>query len=193
MKTYNTTIEKPCLTIEYDTDAENPREWDNLGYFFTKEQNHISPYTKEPSLYSIMLKTENEAEDTANHMALIKKEAKKQGYKIKYIMPVYKYEHSNVVYRLGTANGFDYSNCGFYIVLSNSETKAMTKKQIESNIIGELETYTKWCNGEVYVYTLNDENGDYLDSCGGIYDIEDIRENLPEEYQKENLEDYFIN
>jgi hypothetical protein len=185
MKTYTKTIEEPCLVIEHDTDAESPRQWDNLGFFFTKERGYKSPDGTVFPLYHIMTNTEESARDTAHHMELMKEEARAQGIKIKYIYPVYRYEHGNVVYKRGTAQGFDCSNCGFYIVTDES-----TKKECEAIIDRELETYTQWCNGEVYGFTLHNERGEVEDSCWGFYDIEDIREHLPKEYADEDLREY---
>jgi hypothetical protein len=37
---------------------------------------------------------------------------------------------------------------------------------------------------------LYNEKGDIEDSCGGFYDIEDIRESLPEEFKDEDLSKY---
>lgn len=208
MKTYNKTISSPRLVIEYDEHAENPRTFDggNIGYFFTKEGRHISPDGTKHSLYHAMIETSEEAKDTAHHIELMHakgremfKEAKANGlenaeeYHIitDEIHPVYRYEHGNVAYRRGTAAGFDYSNCGFYIVTAAGISgKAWTSEEIAKQIDRELEEYTAWANGEVYRFTLYDENGEEVDSCGGFYDIEDIREHLPEEWKDERLEEY---
>lgn len=56
----------------------------------------------------------------------------------------------------------------------------------------EIEIYNKWCNGEIYRYELYDKNGEQIDSCGGFYDINDIKEYLPKEWKKENLTDYIV-
>jgi len=37
---------------------------------------------------------------------------------------------------------------------------------------GFLEEYTNWCNGNVYGYTIEDEDGEEVDSCWGFYDAE---------------------
>ena len=196
MKTFKKTINTPRLVIEYDNDAESPRNWDNLGFFFTKEGEYKSPDGNDNALYSIMLATEEEATDAESHIKLIKKEAKKQGENIVAIYPVYKYEHSAVVYKRGTARGFDYSNCGFYIVTKESMNYIGTprkKKIIEKIIDQELQTYTNWLNGEVYRFTLYGKDGEEVDCSGGYYDIEDIREQLPAEWKNERLEEYLVN
>ena len=191
MKTYTKEVEKPRLVISHDEDAESPRAWDNIGFFLTKESNYKSPDGNVHALYSIMMDTENEAESTEHHIALMKERAKEEEIGLYEIYPVYRYEHGNVAYRRGTANGFDIANCGFYFVTeSGMNAVGIEASNIPSFIDGELETYTKWCNGEVYAFTLYDEQGNVEESCGGFYDINDIREHLSDEWKDESLEDY---
>jgi hypothetical protein len=204
MKTYKKTIEAPRLIIRYD-ETESPREWSNIGLFFTKESRSKSPDGTSNRLYEIMSETAEDAENTADHIKRIKEQAgaefKASGPKdgnshdenlhVIDIYPVYKYDHSAVSYHRGTAAGFDYSNSGFYIVTAESIAgETHTKESIEKCIDAELETYTAWCNGEVYSFILYGDDGEMIENCGGFYDIEDIREYLPEEWKNENLSDY---
>lgn len=39
---------------------------------------------------------------------------------------------------------------------------------------GFLETYTNWCNGHVFGYSIETEDGDDVDSCWGFYSQEDV-------------------
>lgn len=187
MKTYKQITEKPCLVIEQDEHMESPRQWDNLGYFITIDSRYNSPDRNE-ELERIIKDTGEVAGSVQHHMELIKKEYSE---KIIAIYPVVKYEHSSVFYSLGTQHGFDYSNNGFYIITDKTAKILNTPKdRFEKVIKGELETYTKWVNGEVYSFILFNEDGDVKDSCCGFYDIEDIREHLPEEYKDEDLTKY---
>jgi len=195
MKTFQEvkTLNRPRLVIEYDTDSQSPRENDNIGFFLTDERNYNSPDGKDNRLYDLMNETADEAENTADHIERIKGAAKEEGMKIVAIYPVYRYEHGGVAYRRGSAKGFDYSNCGFYIITDETLKNTIgknDKKLIENGIDAELKEYTQWANGEVYRFTLYDEGGEEIDACGGFYDIEDIRENLPEEWKDENLDEY---
>lgn len=195
MKTYTKTITQrsPKLVIKYDTDAESPRQWDNLGYFITVDRNHHSP-DKNETLQTIVKDTAEEATDQNDHIERITKEINEQtNEKVLAIYPVVKYEHGNVVYRLGTQQGFDYSNNGFYIVTDKTANILGTPREsFEKVITGELEEYTKWANGEVYGFVLYDDNGEVDESCWGYYDIEHIQESLPEEWKNEVLSEYFI-
>jgi hypothetical protein len=192
MKTYQTTVEKNKLEI-YHSDEESPREWGNLGYFITVDSRSYSP-DKNEQLEEIVRRSGDEAQNQLDHIQimtdLINTETSEQ---VLVIYPVVKYEHSGVSYKLGTAHGFDYSNNGFYIVTDKTQKELGTpKKSFEKVIAQELELYNKWVNGEVYGFSLYDDNGDLVDSCGDFYDLEDMRENLPKEWAKEDLEKYII-
>ena len=197
MKTYTTTVEKPLLVIEYDTNCESPRKEDlNIGYFLTAQSRFESPDGNTHPLYNIMMETQEGAENTNHHMVLIKERATEEGINILYIYPVHRYEHGNVIYRRGVASGFDVSNCGFYIVTEdtlkeylNSDTNAK-EKEIEAWIDIELDIYTQWVNGAVYRFELYNEDGELEDSCGGLYDIIDIKGYLPEEWKDEDMGQY---
>ena len=191
MKNYTTTVEKPLLEIRYDSDLPSPREDDNLGYFITMDRNHFSP-DKHPTLEAIVKETSEEADSQSIHMALIKLRIKEDlNEKVLAIYPVVKYEHGNVSYRRGTQHSFDYSNNGFYIVTDRTAKIVGTPKKLFEKVIDqELETYTKWANGDVYGYTLYSKDGEVEDSCCGFYDIDDIKENLPDEWTDEDLSEY---
>jgi hypothetical protein len=192
MKTYTktTVTTEPRLVISYDESPESPREWSNLGYFITVDRNYHSP-DKNPHFESVVKEMGEIATSQEEHIKLITKTLNEEGEKVLAVYPVVKYEHSGVVYRLGTAHGFDYSNNGFYIVTEKSQKELGTaKKDFEKVIESELEVYNKYANGEVYGFTLYAENGDIEDSCYGFYDIEDIREHLPEEFKGEKLSEY---
>lgn len=193
MKTYTKTVESPRLIISYEDCPESPRKWSNLGYFITVDRNYHSP-DKNETLENIIKETGNIAKDQKHHMQLIKKEILKEtGEKVIAIYPVSKYEHSGVVYKLGTTCGFDFSNNGFYIVTEESQKELGTPKKLFEKVIRqELETYTKYVNGEVYQFILRDENGDIEDSCCSFYSIDEIKECLPEDFKNEDLKKYFI-
>jgi hypothetical protein len=43
------------------------------------------------------------------------------------------------------------------------------EKPTEEQARSFIETYTEWCNGSVYGYTIEDEEGEIDDSCFGFY------------------------
>ena len=196
MKTYEETktTTKPRLEISYDEMAESPREWSNLGYFITVDSNYHSP-DRHDFFEEVVRDTGQEAESLEEHIKMIKKAINELGEeKVIAIYPVNKYEHSGVSYSLGTAFGFDYSNNGFYIVTDKSQKEIGTvKKDFEKVIRQEIETYNQYANGQVYCFSFFDEDGAFENGCSGFYDINDIKDHLPDEWKDEDLDEYIIN
>ena len=196
MKTYTKTAitTEPKLVIEHDEYSTSPREWSNLGYFITVDRNYNSPDEQGKHRQDIIKETGERATSQDEHIKLIKESWKMTtDEKVIAIYPVVKYEHSAVVYRLGTAHGFDYSNNGFYIITDKTVKEVgVKKKDYEKVIEDELEVYTKWCNGECYQFCLYNEQGEVDDTCGGFYDIDDIKDHLSDEWKDEDLSDYLI-
>lgn len=196
MKTYKETIKIPRLVIKYDEDAETPRNWDsNLGYFYTKDDQTQSSDGSDTEIYQIMIETGDEAESQADHIKLMTKRINKEtGEKVVKIYPIVKHEHGNIYYHLGTAHGFDDSNNGFYIITDKSLKASgyvkKTNKAFREGIEMELNSFNDWLNGNIYSFMLYDKDGEAKDSCGGFYDIEEIRQYLPKDWKNEDLNKY---
>jgi len=165
-----------------------------LGYFITIERDNNSP-DENDTLKNVIEETQGEVDNAEDHMKLIKKTYESMtSEKVLAIYPVTKYEHGNVSYRRGISKGFDYSFCGFYVVTDKTQKAGGTPKEMfESVIDAELQRYTNWCNGEVYGFTLYDEDGEMQDGYGNIYDMDEIKSGLPSEFDGENMEDYLLN
>jgi hypothetical protein len=190
-KTYTKEVEAPLLEIRYDCDPTSPREWSNLGYFITVDRDYHSPDMNE-TLERIVKDTGEEATSQAEHIKMIKKEVENElDEKVLKIYPIVKYEHGAVVYSLGEMHGFDYSNNGFYIVTDKTQKELGTpESSFEKVIREELNIYNKYANGEVYCFTLYDDKGEVEDSCCGFYSLDDIKEQLPSEWEDVDLTEY---
>ena len=70
------------------------------------------------------------------------------------------------------------------------EQKENPRCVLTSVIENELDIYIKWANGEIYSFVLFDDNGNVEDSCGGFYNIDDIKECLSDDWKNENLHEY---
>lgn len=194
MKTYTKQVEESRLVIQYDDWAENPRrEMDTLGYFITYESKRVSPDTNEV-LENIIGLSGDIAKDLNEHISLIKRDIKRSmSEEVIAIFPVYRYEHSGLSFHLGTSSGWDISNCGFYIVTDKTAQDYEPEiDDYEPIIKKEIDMYNKYVNGEVYRFTLYDEDGNEEDSCGGFYDIDDIQGSLPKEWSGEDLSTYVV-
>lgn len=185
MKTIKTTVEKPQLEIYYDEFTDSPREWSNLGFFITRSRRYNSPDNHE-QLEAIMNDTENMAKNVEQHIDLMKA----QDSDILAIYPINKYEHGGVSYSIGEKGGFDNCIAGFYFVMKNNEITDNEEDFIDQ-IEAELDFYNKYVNGNVYAFRLYNENGELEDdNMSGFYELEDIKEYLPEEWKDEDLTDY---
>ena len=111
--------------------------------------------------------------------------------KVIYADFISKYEHSGVRYFVGQSSGWDYANIGFVFVTEDSlEEIGCSKEDVEKIVEAEIETFSQWANGDVYRFTLYDDEGNEEDSMGSIYDLEEIKEYLPEEWEDEDLQQY---
>lgn len=189
-------IPTTTLTINYCDYLDSPRTWcDNLGTYIRVNNNYISPDTNKDFEKAIK-ETADQANNVEHHMKLIKKHIEDYTYeKVSFIIPISVYIHGGVSFSVGSRNGWDTSNDGFYIVTHNDLkrlglSKWTRKDKMIRLIQYELDLYEKWGNGEVYGFLLEDEDKNIIDSCSGFYDINEIKEYLPEEYQDKNLHEY---
>lgn len=112
------------------------------------------------------------------------------------LVPIYVMDHSGTSYSTGdairigehaksgaeqTGDRWDTSMAGFAIVTSakvkeeyGSTSAASWKKAIDY-AKGEVDTYGKWVNNELYQYVVLDQDGEQVDSYHGYYDEDDAR------------------
>ena len=89
------------------------------------------------------------------------------------IIPVQCYDHSLVRYYAGNpvTEHWDTGTAGVAIISEETLDKEWNGDEDKARecLDSELETYTEWCNGEIYYYVVEDADGEHLDSCGGFY------------------------
>lgn len=142
------------IEIHLDQDAESPREWCNLGTFWTMHRSYASP-------------------DPHTHEDQVPKDA--------IVLPVWMYSHGAVAYAAAERNPFhcpwDSGQVGVIFVTRSDIRKEFGWKRISKKreqkikdlLKGEVEVFSQWANGEVYGF-VNTETGD---SCWGFYSIEE--------------------
>jgi hypothetical protein len=83
------------------------------------------------------------------------------------IQTIYKYEHGGVAYNTGGFScSWDSGRAGFIVSKFSYET--------QDSIVRE---YSNWANGEVYGFTVEDDDGEVIESCGGfIGEWDDVAE-----------------
>lgn len=173
------------IEVDYDECSDNPRNWDHIGEFCVS--NHSRYLENESGI---------EIESESDFKAL---------EKTHIILPVSVYDHSGVSIYVGSpCDRWDSGQVGWYIASKEEIKKRFNVKRISqklrerviSYLEGEVETYNKWANGEVYSFILY-HNGEEEDSCGGFYDIDDIYDYLPKEYTstftKDDMKNKHIN
>ena len=183
-KVGNETIE-----ISQDTNCESPRLWDNLStMIFFGNHKHLG------DSHDIELPSFNSRQDFIEGGA----EILKKKLNVASISPVHLYSHSGTC--IGTSDGYPF-NCpwdsgtiGFVVVTKedireNWNIKRVTKQYIqEAQKIAnsEVEVLNYWISGEVYSYTILDEDENIIDSCGGFFG-DDMNTNGMKEYIDEKF------
>ena len=145
------------VRLEQDTDAESPRDWDNLGTMVCWHRNYRlgdkhSFATPEDFLES------DEYKDAA------------------VILPLYLYDHSGITIRCAPFScPWDSGQVGFVYVSKEKARsefgKRLTKKrltQVEKCLRGEVKTYDDYLTGNVWGFVVEDEDGNHIDSCWGF-------------------------
>lgn len=115
-------------------------------------------------------------------------------------LPVYAYIHSGVALSTGNAYPFndrwDADMCGIIHVSKDIVRKEYGKQrisrklyaQVESLLRSEIEELNQYLQGDVYCYSIQDESGDVIDSCCGLYGydycVEQARESARYHYER---------
>lgn len=88
-----------------------------------------------------------------------------------YAFPLSYHEHGNCLWTLGGEGHFDeWDSTRFagLIVWENDESN-ITSEDRKADARAHLEEYTAWCNGEVYAWSITDNEGEHVESCSGFY------------------------
>ena len=155
------------LKIKQDSTPDSPREWDNLGSFYTTKNN---PY--------IGREIEIEDFDFGSDADSDTERLSKLGY---IAIPVSVYDHSSWTVFTGVTNGWDSGCIGFYVVSKEKireyfECKRISKKLLErvKNVLeNEVKTFDRYIQGEVWGFEIT-KDGEYLDGCWGFYEEDDF-------------------
>jgi len=172
-------MSKYNLTLQQDCCAESPREWSNLGTFIMQHNRY--------EFGDCIFKTNNNnislKEDFKYHL----KEVENCSINDTIYLPVYMYDHSGVTISTTPFNcNWDSGQIGYIYTTKKSvrneyNTKRISNK-LKNTVISVLEAEINLLNdyidGNVYCYTLY-ENNEIIDSCCGFYG-DDFREQMKE-------------
>jgi len=169
------------LVIDYDTWADDPRNWDNISKMICfhrrydlgdKHSYSHSDYDSWDEMERVIIKNEDVA----------------------IILPLYLYDHSGISISTSPFScPWDSGQVGFVcvskdVVRNEYGVKRITKdvrEKANQILLAEIDTYNKFIEGEVYGFQILSEDDDVEDSCWGFYgsDIENngILDNLSSE------------
>ena len=155
------------LKIEQDSTPDSPREWDNLGSFYTTKNNRYIKREIEIEEFNFGSDADSDTERLS-----------KLGY---IAIPVSVYDHSGWTVFTGVSSGWDSGCIGFYVVSREKiraifGCKRISKKLLErvkSILELEVKTFDHYIQGDVWGFEIS-KNGEYLDSCWGFYEEDDF-------------------
>jgi hypothetical protein len=148
------------INIMDDVDADNPRNWDNLGTMYMR--HHKYNLGDREGL-------------TSSEICTIANDPKRIS------LWVYMYEHGEVALSTQDTYPFndkwDSSIVGCISVSKDKVRKDWRVKRISQKLLnrvydclkGEVETYSQFLNGDVFGYITEDSDGNHIDSCYGFY------------------------
>jgi hypothetical protein len=166
-----TNYKNHTIEIEQDEYSMNPRiDCDNLGTMICFHNRYDlgdrkHGYNKNNYSNWKDLKTD-----------IVKKE------KPAIVLPLYLYDHSGITISTKPFScPWDSGQIGFIFIskekaLSEYGGKIVTKKlkeKLEKYLISEVKVYDKYLTGEVYRFTIFDNEGKQIDSCGSYFESED--------------------
>lgn len=175
--------------FEYDHSPSSPRrDWDNLGFLALKSHAGDEGCPYELGLlvaYSQGYTPEEAAEASyvEADVAEVKSAFAEFKRELAIVLPVYRYEHSAVAYNTtGFNDRWDSGQAGVIYATKAAVRQCYGVKRItdgvlekaKSCLVGEVETFSQWANGDVYgikLYADQEayEKGEEEDSCWGFY------------------------
>jgi len=155
------TVGNFTIAIYHDDIPLNPRkDFDPMGKIIMLDQRNYNVGDEKHNCYDI-----NELYDDIM-----------EDYNPTVIIPVYFYDHGSNGCSIREVGSIDDAT-GFTFVsrenlLNEYSVKIATKKAKEKAtkvLLGELETYSQYLNGDVFYYSITDLQGEIVDSCGGFF------------------------
>jgi len=107
------------------------------------------------------------------------------------VLPVFMYDHSGIALNTG---GFgcpwDSGQVGF-IYYTKDQVRTVFDGREECAISAlkqEIETYSDYVNGDVYGFTLEDDDGEHIDGCCGFYGSDNYTNGIAESLQDQGYD-----
>jgi hypothetical protein len=172
-----------------DCDFNTPRDWDNIGKMICWHNRYTLGDKKllENYSYSKDCKLSNLTENCNGWDEV--EEVLKNEFDAVVILPLFLYDHSGIsirTYSHGQHAGWDGGYVGFIYATKADILKGWDKKKLTKSLLekankcleGEVETYSQYLEGDVFCFTVEDADGEIVESCGGFYGMEAVKEEV---------------
>jgi hypothetical protein len=163
------------ISIDYDWDPMNPREWDNFGTMvcFHNKYTLGDQHDIESPKYSSWSEVRDAIEADLGAMV---------------ILPLYLYDHGGISMSVGAPRAqhaeWDSGQVGFiYCTDGDMVAEGITDlEHAEALLRGEVAAYNRFLTGQVYTYRIeksstcescNHTSADFIDSCSGWDTVDD--------------------
>ena len=180
---YQKTFGKYRIDIIPDDDAEDPRNWDNLGTMICFHSRY-------------RLGDKHNFGDPEEAREFLKNKKTRH-----IVLPLYLYDHSGITMNTtGFSCPWDSGQVGFIFISKEKVRKEYGVKRISPKLhkriteylINEVETYDKYLNGEIYGFKVIDEYDNVIESCWGFYDEDEcLEEGLSMVPKEPESEEYY--
>lgn len=154
------------VTISHDDDPMSPMEGDGTWTVYSFNRRHVD--YKDPESIGLALELDDDGLPVVRNPGLRRKLETGLAFFLSY------YEHGACKWSLideGPSCRFDTARIAGILIWTHKpkEMGARTRADRAKDARLFLESYTAWCNGEVYGYGVDDPEGDIEDSCWGFY------------------------
>ena len=169
--------------LTHDEDVENPRDFSDMN---------VSTFCLFHNRYALPNEAGLRHQDYKSWGQVA---AKLQRMGAVVILPVYGYDHSGLFMSVKVERdwwhySWDGGMLGFIVVMGDRAREVMGWKQITAKrramlieqCKAELSTYDQWQRGETYYVTILDQDGNEVESYGGLIGRQDAIENVQSEY-----------
>lgn len=97
-----------------------------------------------------------------------------------WVMPVYIYDHSGVIFRTrGFSDRWDSGRCGFiYTTPERAEKEGVDVAKAGPHMSAVVDMYSQWASGEVYTINVYNGEDEFVDGGDEYYDRKEVEASL---------------
>jgi hypothetical protein len=163
-----------ALKVEIDCDPTSPLEDDNMGTMACSHDGYNLGDDQYSDPDEVLQNMADDVEAEWN-LDMTDDEIMEAIEKVAYVLPLYLYDHSGITMSTTPFNcSWDSGQVGYiYTSKANAEDNAVTDENVAyDNMRAEVATYDQYLTGSVYQWTIEDEDGEVVDSVRGYYSKE---------------------